>query len=79
MNIQDAVKESLKTKRMITRRNIKNRVMFIPTNDVLNRIMIIDSECKRLPGRGWQPDANDLIADDWILTNVNYQNFINDM
>ena len=68
MNIQEAVKESQKQNKMIARKSI-SYLAFIPTNDVFNRIMIVDIKNRRLPGRGWQPDANDLIANDWYVTN----------
>lgn len=73
MNIQDAIKESLRTKRMIARKSV-SYLAFIPTNDVLDRILIVDIKNRRLPGKGWQPDANDLIADDWYVTDRDYQN-----
>lgn len=77
MNIQEAIRESLKTKKMIARKNYLGNVAFIPTNDVYDRILIVSIKNDRLPGRGWQPDANDLIADDWYVTDIDYQNFIN--
>lgn len=70
MNIQEAVKESQKQNKMIARKSI-SYLAFIPTNDVFNRVMIVDIKNNRLPGRGWQPDANDLIANDWYVTDRN--------
>lgn len=67
MNIQEAVMKSLENNKMIARESI-SYLAFIPTNDVFNRIMIVDIKNRRLPGKGWQPDANDLIAEDWYLT-----------
>lgn len=67
MNIQEAVKESQSQNKMIARKSI-SYLAFIPTNDVINRVMIVDIKNRRLPGKGWQPDANDLIADDWYVT-----------
>lgn len=67
MNIQDAVKESQSKNKMIARKSI-SYLAFIPTNDVINRVMIVDIKNRRLPGKGWQPDANDLIANDWYVT-----------
>lgn len=67
MNIQEAVKESQRQNKMIARKSI-SYLAFIPTNDVINRVMIVDIKNRRLPGKGWQPDANDLIADDWYVT-----------
>ena len=75
MNIQDAIKESLKNKKMIARKNM-SYIAFIPTNDTFDRILIVDIKNRRLPGKGWQPNANDLIADDWYVTNRDYQNLI---
>ena len=71
MNIQKAIKESLRTKKMIARKSVTYLVI-MPTNDVFNRMMLHDIRSRRLPGRGWQPDANDLIADDWYVTDVNF-------
>lgn len=68
MNIQKAIVKSQKQNKMIARKSI-SYLAFIPTNDVFNRIMIVDIKNNRLPGRGWQPDANDLIANDWYVTN----------
>ena len=67
MNIQEAVKESQSKNKMMARKSI-SYLAFIPTNDVINRVMIVDIKNRRLPGKGWQPDANDLIADDWYVT-----------
>lgn len=75
MNIKEAIEKSLKTKKMIARKSI-SYLTFIPTNDVDNRIMVVDIKNRRLPGKGWQPDANDLIADDWYVTTKDYQNLI---
>lgn len=74
MNIQEAVKKSLESKKMIARESV-SYLAYIPTNDVFHRMMIVDIKNRRLPGKGWQPDANDLIADDWYVTNRDYQNF----
>lgn len=67
MNVQEAIMKSLESKKMIARKSI-SYLAFIPTNDVFNRIMIVDIKNRRLPGKGWQPDADDLIAEDWYLT-----------
>lgn len=67
MNIQEAVKEGIKQRKMIARKSI-SYLAFIPTNDVFKRIMVVDIKNRRLPGKGWQPDANDLLANDWYVT-----------
>ncbi len=67
MNIQEAVKESMETKKLMARKSV-SYLAFMPTNDVFNRIMLVDIKNRRLPGKGWQPDANDLIAQDWYVT-----------
>ena len=41
MNIQEAVKESQSKNKMIARKSI-SYLAFIPTNDVINRVMIVD-------------------------------------
>lgn len=68
MNIQEAVKESLKTQKMFTRKKLEKYVNFIPTDDPKYLIMLVDVKNRRLPGKGWQPYAEDLIADDWYVT-----------
>ena len=72
MNIQKAIKQSLKTKKIMVREEMKEYVGFIPTNDVLKGIMVVDLKRKRLPGKFWQPLAEDLIADDWIVTDKDF-------
>lgn len=76
MNINEAVKESLITKRAISRQVYENRTFLIPTNDS-NSLVALCSE-KRLPCRGWQPFADDLIADDWYVTDISYEHSILD-
>lgn len=78
MNIQEAVNESLKTKNMISRKAYKDTYL-IPTNNPYSLVVIYIKEKGRLPSRGWQPNANDLIADDWYITNESYQNLIIEM
>ena len=67
MNIQEAIEEGIKQRKMIARKSI-SYLAFIPTNDVFKRIMVLDIKNRRLPGKGWQPDANDLLANDWYVT-----------
>ena len=77
MNIQEAVKESLKKKKMFTRKGLDNYIGFVPTNDPYMLVMLVDIRIKsRLPGRGWQPTADDLIRNDWYVTDRDYQNLI---
>lgn len=71
MNIQEAVNEGLRHKKLIARKSI-TYLAFMPTNDVFNRMMLVDIKNRRLPGKGWQPDANDLIADDWYVTDRDF-------
>lgn len=74
MNIQEAVREGLRTKKMIKRKNWEGKTKIIPTNDPYN-LMVVYADIKgRLPGRGWQPFADDLMANDWYITEESYQN-----
>ena len=79
MNIQDAVKESLNTKKMIARKYYGEDVKFIPTNDCYNLVALFSNKKGRLPGRGWQPSADDLIADDWYITKTSYSELVIEM
>lgn len=76
MNIQEAVKESLITKKAISRREYENGVFLIPTNNANSLVALCSA--KRLPCRGWQPFADDLIADDWYITDISYEHSILD-
>ncbi len=71
MNIQEVVEEGLKCKKLIARKSV-SYLAIMPTNDVFNRMMLVDIKTRRLPGKGWQPDANDLIANDWYVTNRDF-------
>ena len=73
MNIQEAVKEGIKQKKMIKRKSWETPDRLIPTNDPFNLIACYVSSEKRI-FRGWQPMTNDLIADDWYITNESYKN-----
>ena len=77
MNIQDAITEGVKTGNAISRREMRS--VLIPKNNICSTIAIVDIEGKRLPGKGWQPTYKDLMADDWYVTDKNYQNLIADM
>ena len=79
MNIQEAVKESLRTKKMFTRKDIDTYINFIPTDDPRYLIMLVDLKNRRLPSRGWQPSAKDLLSNDWYITDMDYQNLITAM
>ena len=70
MNIQEAVKKSLENKKAISRREYDNEIFLIPTNDV-NSLVALCSK-RNLPCRGWQPFADDLMADDWYVTDISY-------
>lgn len=76
MNIQEAVKKGLENKKAISRREYENETFLIPTNDV-NSLVALCSP-RRLPCRGWQPFADDLIADDWYVTDIGYAHSILD-
>lgn len=76
MNIQEAVKKSLENKKAISRRKYENGSFLIPTDNV-NSLVALCSE-RRLPCRGWQPFADDLIADDWYVTDISYEHSILD-
>lgn len=75
MNIQEAILNSLESKKMFTRKGLENYIRFVPTNDPYMLIMLIDVKTEsRLPSRGWQPTADDLISNEWYVTDVSYQN-----
>ncbi len=74
MNIQEAVKEGMEQKKMIKRKSWKSPERLIPTNDPYNLMVGYTGSKKTLPFRGWQPMADDLMANDWEVTSESYQN-----
>lgn len=80
MNIQEAVKISLETQKAISRKEYKNTLYLIPTNNANSLVALFSkiNEEYKLPCRGWQPFADDLIADDWFVTDMSYKHSILD-
>lgn len=67
MNIQQAVKEALSKERCITLPEIKGGAKIKPTNGRGNCILMLDDGSH--PSKtGWQPSAEDLMRDDWSVT-----------
>ena len=72
MYINEAARSRTKEKPFITREAwnegawIGSKIRIYPTNTP--DCCIIDSTASKIPCRGWQPQAEDLIADDWIAT-----------
>lgn len=65
MNIQDAILQAKEKGRGITRTSWGTRTpMIIPTNTTARLIWIDFKDNSKLR---WQPSADDLIADDWIV------------
>ena len=79
MNIKEAVEESLRTKKMITRKEQENQHILMPTNDPFYLMAGMPThlrETKESLLKGWQPMANDLIADDWYVTDFDYPTMV---
>lgn len=67
MYLHEAVKRAGKTGKYIVRKSTYNEhcgYKLMPTNTGDNCIVV---PVKGLPTRGWQPNADDLAADDWML------------
>lgn len=65
MNIYQATKEAMAKGMSITR----NAIIITPTNGPeCCLIEMANGRCEKLPGRCWNPKADDLMADDWELT-----------
>lgn len=78
MNIQEAIIESIKTNKAISRKFWHNTALITKKN-LNSTIMIIEKTGRRSPGKGWQPSYDDLIASDWCVTDIDYQNLIAEM
>lgn len=66
MNIQEAVTKAILNSKSIYRQSEKNEgieVNILPTN-TLECCLLITSD-NEFVGKRWNPNANDLIADDW--------------
>lgn len=86
MYIHEAVKQAMSMGLAITRTNrnkdevcLWDLTAIIPTNTVDCCIIVVtdEKEAKRLHipiGRRWNPDADDLMADDWELTDYKEKN-----
>ena len=65
MNIQEAVKQALKTGKGIQRKSQEELpIWFLPTNTPVY-IAIMDGE--KMISKKWNPEADDLLADDWKI------------
>lgn len=65
MNIQEATKKSLETGSMIKRKGWESeQTSIIPTNTPDGCICFCNLKS---PRKGWQPLAEDLISDDWVV------------
>ncbi|MHB1153533.1 MAG: Thoeris anti-defense Tad2 family protein [Eubacteriales bacterium] len=66
MNIYEAAKQAVAEGKYIARKNgFYGRIRFEATNDS-NKLIMLHGK-NRLPKRGWQPQADDLIATDWVV------------
>ena len=68
MHIHKAIKEVMKTRKGITRVAWEKKgfdLNIIPTNTT--SCMIIDCLHSKSPCRRWNPNADDLTADDWEI------------
>lgn len=74
MNIQEAIKSRTVEKPFITREKWHGEFSTWRAADIKIQptdspdCCIIESKAHRSPYRGWQPMAEDLLADDWITT-----------
>lgn len=67
MDIQTAIIKAKEEGKGITRESWgARRLLIIPTNTTCGFI-VWGFEEKIQPGRGWQPQAKDILANDWIV------------
>lgn len=67
MNIQDATKKALEENKYIRRKSTKHSTTRIkPTNSYDCCLLVVHGK-DRQQGRCWNPTADDLMADDWII------------
>ena len=66
MFIHEAVRQAMAVNGYIVRRDWQHLIRLRPTNEVDGIVLI--SPHNQSPRPRWQPRAEDLIADDWIVT-----------
>ena len=67
MFIHQAVMIAQETGKRIRRKSWPSVLSIEPTDSPI-KLCMAHAE-KKAPRRGWQPKAQDLVADDWIVTN----------
>jgi len=69
MYIHEAVKQALEDKKYITRSNAwwGRHIKIKPTNTPDCCMCFSIDEKEKSPTRGWQPQAEDLMANDWTV------------
>lgn len=67
MNIQDATKKALEENKYIRRESANHSMTRIkPTNSYDCCLVVVNGK-NRQQGRCWNPTADDLMADDWVI------------
>ncbi len=66
MNIQDATKKAVESGGFITRHSWRGHVQIKPTN--VPEHCLVYTIWEKFPFQRWEPDADDLMADDWEVT-----------
>ncbi len=66
MFIHEAVHEAVKKEKYITLKDLSGRIKIKPTNGPGN-LIIMQADGSRPSKAGWQPSAEDLLRDDWIV------------
>lgn len=67
MNIVEATKAALKENKCIKRKRYRNKVIIMPTKSSSYHCVLIFPKMEKMYPR-WNPSADDLIAEDWIVT-----------
>ncbi|MFL4497762.1 hypothetical protein [Weissella sp. MSCH1] len=65
MYLHEAVKKAMESGEGLTRPN--NETLYIPTNTMYGILVVIGNDTLRITLR-WQPNADDLVANDWQVT-----------
>lgn len=68
MNIQNATREALRNNKYIRRKSTGNSGARIKPTNTYDCCLLIVLEKDNQQGRCWNPTADDLMANDWIIT-----------
>lgn len=66
MRIQEAIKKANQKGKYITMKQVKGDIKIRP--EMYGPMPIISENGERPPGKGWQPTAEQILSEEWVVT-----------